>query len=158
MPTCTKDHFIFEDQVFEGNHGHVVLATMIETGEKYAIKILSKHEVIRLRREYHVQMEKAALKLMNHENVIKFFCDFQDSENLCEFTIILLSYWIDFAFEYVPGGPMSMYLQRYGRLSFNAAQFYIAELVNGLAHIHGNGIVHRNLRPNVGLLFINFNH
>jgi 3-phosphoinositide dependent protein kinase-1 len=57
--------------------------------------------------------------------------------------------YIDFALELAPGGEMFSYLAKYGPFSFEAAQFYTAELVNGLEYMHGLGIVHRDMKPEV---------
>jgi len=130
-----KDDFIFEDELGNGAYSRVVLTTFKATGKKYATKIIQKAFVVKEKKIKTVQMEKKVLNIMDHENIIKLFCTYQDKENLY------------FALELAPGGEMFSYLSKYGPFTFEAAQFYTAELVNGLEYMHGLGIIHRDLKP-----------
>ncbi|KAL0488072.1 3-phosphoinositide-dependent protein kinase [Acrasis kona] len=130
-----KDDFIFEDELGAGAYSRVVLTTFRATGKKYATKIIQKSFVLREKKVKTVQMEKKVLNIMDHENIIKLFCTYQDKDNLY------------FALELAPGGEMFSYLSKYGPFTFEAAQFYTAEIVNGLEYMHGLGIIHRDLKP-----------
>lgn len=54
--------------------------------------------------------------------------------------------------ELCPGGELLSYIVKYQSFSMPVAQFYTAELVNALEHIHTKGIVHRDLKPENVLL------
>ncbi len=81
----TKDNFIFEDELGHGAYSRVVLTTFKTTGKKYATKIIQKALIIQEKKVKTVQMEKQVLNMMDHDNIIKLFCTYQDKENLCMF-------------------------------------------------------------------------
>lgn len=54
--------------------------------------------------------------------------------------------------ELCPGGELLSYIVKNESFSMPVAQFYTAELVNALEHIHMKGIVHRDLKPENVLL------
>jgi 3-phosphoinositide dependent protein kinase-1 len=80
----TKDNFIFEDELGHGAYSRVVLTTFKTTGKKYATKIIQKALIIQEKKVKTVQMEKQVLNMMDHDNIIKLFCTYQDKENLCK--------------------------------------------------------------------------
>ncbi len=49
--------------------------------------------------------------------------------------------------EYVEGGDLSTLLRQQGRLDVQRALHYMAQAARGLGHLHGQGIVHRNVKP-----------
>ena len=49
--------------------------------------------------------------------------------------------------EYIPGGDMESLLDRHGPVSVQIARQYAAEIVIGLEHVHGLGIVHMDMKP-----------
>eukprot|EP01022_Parablepharisma_sp_SALTPOND_P014116 TRINITY_DN18_c0_g1_i1.p1 TRINITY_DN18_c0_g1~~TRINITY_DN18_c0_g1_i1.p1 ORF type:complete len:414 (+),score=45.96 TRINITY_DN18_c0_g1_i1:323-1564(+) len=54
---------------------------------------------------------------------------------------------IYFLFEFMRGGDLLQLLGKYKRLPESQAQFYIAQLILALTHLHNNRIVFRELRP-----------
>ena len=46
-----------------------------------------------------------------------------------------------------PGGDLLTYLQKSVKFSMEVAQFYAAEIVHAVEHMHMLGIVHRDLKP-----------
>lgn len=54
--------------------------------------------------------------------------------------------------EYCPGGELSAHLQRAERFSVSVAQFYAAEIVLALEHLHRHGVIYRDLKPENVLL------
>jgi serine/threonine protein kinase len=49
--------------------------------------------------------------------------------------------------DYCPGGELSGHLQAADRFAEEVAQFYAAELVLALEHLHRHGIIYRDLKP-----------
>jgi serine/threonine protein kinase len=49
--------------------------------------------------------------------------------------------------EYAEGGELFEFLARTGRLGAEVARTLMAQLVEGLAHIHGQGVSHRDIKP-----------
>lgn len=49
--------------------------------------------------------------------------------------------------DYCEGGDLFFYLQELGKFKERTAQFYIANVVCALKHLHENGILYRDLKP-----------
>ena len=49
--------------------------------------------------------------------------------------------------EYVEGEPLADFLERHGALSASAWQPWLDRLLDGLAHVHGQGYLHRDITP-----------
>ncbi|KAG2385503.1 hypothetical protein C9374_003318 [Naegleria lovaniensis] len=130
---CCED-FELGEQIGEGAYSRVVLATFKPTGKQYALKIIKKQLILKENKTKTVKMEKQVLNMMDHDNVIKLFCTFQDANNLY------------FALEYAPGGELYSYIKNYGPFSLEATQFYTAEIVNAMEYMHTLGIIHRDLK------------
>uniref|UniRef100_A0A8C5QSH5 Protein kinase domain-containing protein n=1 Tax=Leptobrachium leishanense TaxID=445787 RepID=A0A8C5QSH5_9ANUR len=54
--------------------------------------------------------------------------------------------------EYMPGGSLSSYLSKKGRLSVEETRVLAAEIICGMQYLHSHGIVHRDLKPDNLLL------
>lgn len=131
----TKEDFDFGALLGEGAYSRVVLSTFKTTGRRYATKMILKQQIISQNKVKTVKMEKEVLNKMNHPNIIKLFCTYQDKE------------YLYFALEWAPGGELFSYLSRYGAFSLEATIFYTAEIVNALEYMHSLNIIHRDLKP-----------
>src|ERR1700683_5719345 len=56
--------------------------------------------------------------------------------------------------EYVPGGDFRTLLNNSGVLKEEHARFYISEMFAAVNELHKLGYIHRDLKPEVSLLFI----
>ncbi|KKA30984.1 hypothetical protein TD95_001338 [Thielaviopsis punctulata] len=104
----------------------------------YALKILRKTEVIRLKQLEHVRQERAILSsVTGHPFITTLLGSFADADRL----FMLL--------DYVPGGELFTYLRRWKYFDEPTAQFYAAEIVLVLEHLHEqqDGIAYRDLKP-----------
>lgn len=101
----------------------------------FALKILKKSEVIRLKQVEHVKAEKEILMSIAHPFIVNLLTVFQDEKRLC----MLL--------EYVNGGELFSYLRKEGRLPNNHAMFYAGEIVLAFQYLHSIHIVYRDLKP-----------
>jgi len=79
------DDFELGEQIGEGAFSRVVIATFKPTGKKYALKIIKKQLILKENKTKTVKMEKQVLNMMDHDNIIKLFCTFQDTNNLCKY-------------------------------------------------------------------------
>lgn len=49
--------------------------------------------------------------------------------------------------EFCPGGELFFYLQKLGKFQARSAQFYAANVLLALEHLHQRGILYRDLKP-----------
>jgi len=131
----TLEDFNVLETLGTGTFGRVRLAQHRKTGTYFALKILKKHEVIRLKQVEHVLSEKSILNEINHPFIVTMSAAFQDSRNLY------------MTLEYVIGGELFSHLRKAGRFSNDTTRFYTAQIILGLEHLHSFDIVYRDLKP-----------
>ncbi|KAI8972483.1 kinase-like domain-containing protein [Pilobolus umbonatus] len=122
----------------KGSSGRVKMGIHKVTGEKVAIKIISKsHLASNASVEKAVKREIAVMKLISHPNIMTLIdvIDLSDSPNLY---LVL---------EYVQGGELFEYLVSQGRLSEIEARKYFQQIIMGLDYCHRHLICHRDLKP-----------
>ncbi|CCM02920.1 uncharacterized protein FIBRA_05034 [Fibroporia radiculosa] len=101
----------------------------------FALKILRKSEIVRLRQVEHVNAERYILSRVCHPFVVDLYATFQDSLNI----YMLLSY--------VPGGELFTHLRRARRFTPDVTRFYLATIILALKYLHSFNIIYRDLKP-----------
>lgn len=104
----------------------------------FALKILRKAEVIKLKQIDHVRDERRILSdVAGHPFITELITTFSDHDSL----YMLL--------DYIPGGELFSYLRRHRRFPEEWAQFYAAEIVLVLEYLHDDqgGVAYRDLKP-----------
>lgn len=79
--------------------------------------------------------EAALMMRLRHENVVGVYDHFKDGSG--HYLVM----------EYVDGRPLSELLAREGALPPDEAAWIVGRMALALAHIHSNGIVHRDVKP-----------
>ncbi|CZT20689.1 probable cAMP-dependent protein kinase catalytic subunit (PKA) [Ramularia collo-cygni] len=107
------------------------------TKKVFALKILRKVDVIRLKQVEHVRNERNVLAAVaGHPFITTMVASFQDAETL----YMLL--------DYCPGGEVFSYLRRARRFNEPTSTFYAAEIVLILEFLHEKeGVAYRDLKP-----------
>ncbi|GFS17578.1 serine/threonine-protein kinase LATS1 [Elysia marginata] len=118
-----------------GAFGEVALVRKKDVGSLYAMKTLTKSNVIKRNQVAHVKAERDILAEADNEWVVKLYYSFQDEQNLY------------FVMDYVPGGDLMGQLIRKEILDEPLARFYIAELVLAIESVHRMGFIHRDIKP-----------
>ncbi|KAA1466142.1 Pkinase-domain-containing protein [Dentipellis sp. KUC8613] len=120
-----------------GDVGKVFLVREKKSSKLYAMKVLSKKEMIQRRKIKRALTEQEILASANHPFIVTLHHSFQSEE------------YLYFCMEYCMGGEFFRALQsRPGKcLSEDAARFYAAEVVAALEYLHLMGFIYRDLKP-----------
>ncbi|EGZ28490.1 hypothetical protein PHYSODRAFT_294043 [Phytophthora sojae] len=137
------DEFVQGKPLGEGNFSRIVEAKHKATGEQFALKVIEKQRIKRLRLRHQnifneINMEKDVLNRLRHPNIIRLYQTFQDDNNLY------------FLLELLDGGELLTHLLHEGRqlpLDEDLARFYLADVVNAVEYMHANQALHRDLKP-----------
>jgi serine/threonine protein kinase len=138
--TYTKDMFSSYRILGRGGFGSVSACHKKDTGKLYAMKIINKKRIKLKRASKLCWNERKLLGIVNSKFVITLKYAYQTKENL--YLILDLK----------TGGDLNYHLSREGRFSPERAKFYAAQIILGLEHLHGMGIVYRDLKPQNVLL------
>lgn len=138
-----------------GATGRVLLATHQSTGQKAAVKVVSKSELQEDEGQgkssddaglpYGIEREIIIMKLLTHPNVLRLYDVWETSKALY---LVL---------EYVEGGELFDLLVERGPLQEQEAIKYFRQIILGTAYCHALGICHRDLKPENLLLDANLN-
>ncbi|KIX94244.1 uncharacterized protein Z520_09954 [Fonsecaea multimorphosa CBS 102226] len=103
----------------------------------FALKVLKKVDVIKLKQVEHVRNERDVLAAVaGHPFITTLIASFSDETSL----YMLL--------DYTPGGEIFSYLRRARRFPFATVQFYAAEITLILAYLHEvQFVAYRDLKP-----------
>lgn len=118
-----------------GSFGRVHLVRSVHNARYYAIKVLKKHQIIRMKQIEHTNDERRMLKLVEHPFLIRMWGTFQDSRNL--FMVM----------DYIEGGELFSLLRKSQRFPNPVAKFYAAEVTLALEYLHSHNIIYRDLKP-----------
>ncbi|KAK0055446.1 cAMP-dependent protein kinase catalytic subunit alpha isoform X2, partial [Biomphalaria pfeifferi] len=133
---CTLDDFDRIKTLGTGSFGRVMLVQ--HKGENksfYAMKILDKQKVVKLKQVEHTLNEKKILQSINFPFLVKLEYAFKDNSNL---------YMV---LEFVTGGEMFSHLRRIGRFSESHSRFYAAQIILSFEYLHYLDLVYRDLKP-----------
>ncbi|KAF0735096.1 hypothetical protein Ae201684_008309 [Aphanomyces euteiches] len=139
----SASEFTLGRELGQGNFSKVFLATHKTTQEVFAVKVIEKARIMRMKIRHpnifnEVNMEKMVLNMLRHPNIVRLYHTFQDATNLY------------FLMEYVAGGELWDHLVLDGKqigCTEALARFYSADIVNALEYMASRHIVHRDLKP-----------
>ncbi|KAJ4493799.1 AGC/PKA protein kinase [Lentinula edodes] len=133
--TYRLEDFIIQRTLGTGSFGRVHLVRSKHNLRFYAIKVLKKEKVVRMKQIEHTNNEQYILADISHPFIINLWGTFQDATNL---------YMV---MDFVPGGELFTLLRRSNRFPEPVAKFYAAEVALALHHLHTLHIVYRDLKP-----------
>ncbi|XP_055321100.1 3-phosphoinositide-dependent protein kinase 1 isoform X3 [Sitodiplosis mosellana] len=132
----TANDYRFGKTIGEGSFSSVYIAQDIHTKKEVAIKVCEKQLIIREKKERYVKREREVMHMLsNTSGFVSLLCTFQDTRNLY------------FVMTLAKNGDLLPYINKVGSFDFNCTQFYAAELILAIEHMHRKGIVHRDLKP-----------
>ncbi|EEQ31347.1 cAMP-dependent protein kinase catalytic subunit [Microsporum canis] len=118
-----------------GSFGRVHLVQSIHNQRFYAIKVLKKAQVVKLKQVEHTNDERAMLERVKHPFLVTLWGTFQDAKNL---------YMV---MDFAEGGELFSLLRKSQRFPNPVAKFYAAEVTLALEYLHSKHIVYRDLKP-----------
>ena len=124
----------------QGTFSKVCQGTHMPTGEKVAIKIMSKDQIKEKSDKIRIEKEIIIQKKLHHQNIVQQYAIIET-----ESTIYIIS-------EYCSGGELFDYIVSKRKLyEVEACRIY-QQLISGLEYLHKQRICHRDLKPE-NLLF-----
>uniref|UniRef100_A0A452R072 Ribosomal protein S6 kinase n=1 Tax=Ursus americanus TaxID=9643 RepID=A0A452R072_URSAM len=121
----------------QGSYGKVFLVRKTkgsDAGQLYAMKVLKK-ATLKVRDRVRSKMERDILAEVNHPFIVKLHYAFQTEGKLY---LIL---------DFLRGGDLFSRLSKEVMFTEEDVKFYLAELALALDHLHGLGIIYRDLKP-----------
>ncbi|CAF1023271.1 unnamed protein product [Rotaria sp. Silwood1] len=133
--TARPDDFDRIRTLGTGSFGRVMLVKHQASGNFYAMKILDKQKVVKLKQIEHTLNEKRILQAISFPFLVNLEYHFKDNS------------YLYMVLEFVPGGEMFSHLRKVGRFSEQHARFYAAQIVLTFEYLHYLDILYRDLKP-----------
>lgn len=118
-----------------GGFGRVHLMTTVNHGKYYAMKCVSKRQIVAKRQEEHMLFEKKILKAIQCDFIVRLYAAFKDTR------------YIYMVMEFCGGGEIWTKLKEVGRFDESVAVFCTACVVEAYAYLHKKSIMYRDLKP-----------
>ncbi|RYC56383.1 hypothetical protein CHU98_g9818 [Xylaria longipes] len=133
------NHFRLMRVVGRGAFGKVRIVERKDTGLSFALKYIRKDEVVRSESVRNIIRERRMLEHVNHPFICNLRYSFQDIE------------YMYLVVDLMSGGDLRFHISR-KTFTEDAVQFWISELACALRYVHGQGIIHRDVKPDNVLL------
>lgn len=127
--------------VGRGAFGKVMLVrkknsnSSVGSGKVYAMKVLKKSAVFAKNQIEHTKTERRILEGVDHPFMVKLRFAFQNESKLY------------FVMDYYNGGTLHFHLRQARHFDVKRTQFYAAQLVLAISHLHTYHVVYRDLKP-----------
>ncbi|KAK6358289.1 camp-dependent protein kinase catalytic subunit [Orbilia blumenaviensis] len=131
----TLHDFNFQRTLGTGSFGRVHLVQSKHNQRFYAVKVLKKAQVVKMKQVEHTNDERRMLQRVKHPFLITLWGTFQDAKNL---------YMV---MDFIEGGELFSLLRKSQRFPNPVAKFYAAEVALALDYLHSMNIIYRDLKP-----------
>ncbi|KAF0774968.1 hypothetical protein AaE_001331 [Aphanomyces astaci] len=127
------NHYQLGLEIGKGGFGTVFSALDLRNGKSVAIKQVS---LIDMAKEElaAIESEIKLLKKLHHENIVKYYNTIKEEDYLY---IVL---------EYMENGSLAQFMKKFGTLSETLVAMYITQVLRGLAYLHAQGVLHRDVK------------
>ncbi|KAF2164720.1 hypothetical protein M409DRAFT_25113 [Zasmidium cellare ATCC 36951] len=131
----TLNDFTISRTLGTGSFGRVHLVQSKHNQRFYAVKVLKKAQVIKMKQVEHTNDERKMLQRCRHPFLITLWGTWQDAKNL---------YMV---MDFIEGGELFSLLRKSQRFPNPVAKFYAAEVTLALDYLHSMNIIYRDLKP-----------
>ncbi|KAK3722134.1 cAMP-dependent protein kinase catalytic subunit [Vermiconidia calcicola] len=131
----TLTDFNFQRTLGTGSFGRVHLVQSKHNSRFYAVKVLKKAQVVKMKQVEHTNDERRMLQRCRHPFLITLWGTWQDSKN------------IYMVMDFIEGGELFSLLRKSQRFPNPVAKFYAAEVTLALDYLHSMNIIYRDLKP-----------
>jgi len=131
----TLADFAIQRTLGTGSFGRVHLVQSKHNQRFYAVKVLKKAQVVKMKQVEHTNDERKMLQRCRHPFLITLWGTWQDSKNL---------YMV---MDFIEGGELFSLLRKSQRFPNPVAKFYAAEVTLALDYLHSMNIIYRDLKP-----------
>ncbi|XP_049706408.2 cAMP-dependent protein kinase catalytic subunit alpha-like [Helicoverpa armigera] len=118
-----------------GAFGRVILLKHATTYKLYAMKVLEKEKIVKMKQVEHTLNEKRILEAIRFPFTVYMEFSFKDNS------------YVYFIMPFVQGGEMFTHLRRMGKFEEPLAKFYASQVVLALEYMHFCNLVYRDLKP-----------
>ncbi|KAG7201762.1 hypothetical protein KM043_004483 [Ampulex compressa] len=118
-----------------GAFGRVILVKHKPSAAYYAMKIIDKAKIVKMKQMDHTYNEKRILQCVQFPFLVFMEFTFMDNSN------------VYMVLPYVNGGEMFGHLRRMGKFDESLARFYAAQVALALEYMHHCSLVYRDLKP-----------
>ncbi|CAK84769.1 unnamed protein product (macronuclear) [Paramecium tetraurelia] len=131
------EEFVSLKKLGQGQFGNVYLVKNPKDNPPhfYALKCISKAQIVDQHLEKHLAQEKSVLTSVRHPFLMKYYCSFQDSNH------------VFFLVEFIKGMELFDVIRDIGLLSAFDTQFYIGSLILCIEYLNKQKIVYRDIKP-----------
>jgi cGMP-dependent protein kinase len=119
----------------KGSFGFVKLVLDAKTNQSYALKAVSKQQIVQTGQQGHVMSEKKAMATMDHPFLVKLHATYKDRNRLF------------FVLDPILGGELFTVLREKTLFDEDTARFYAAHVVLAFEYMHSRGYCYRDLKP-----------
>ncbi|KAH9627872.1 hypothetical protein HF086_015316 [Spodoptera exigua] len=128
--------FQIEETIAKGAFGEVYKVKKISEDKEYALKVLSKSQIV----------NESAVRQVKEEARIQAACGHHS------FIAGAVARWqtkkrLYIVSEYIPGGELLALLDKYGKLPEELVKIFVAEIAIAIDFLHNAGVIYRDLKP-----------
>ncbi|OQE31902.1 hypothetical protein PENSTE_c001G06780 [Penicillium steckii] len=131
----SQEDFTLQRTLGTGSFGRVHLVQSKHNHRFYAMKVLKKAQVVKMKQIEHTNDERRMLNRVRHPFLVNLWGTWQDSRNL---------YMV---MDFVEGGELFSLLRKSQRFPNPVAKFYAAEVTLALEYLHHHQVIYRDLKP-----------